>query len=67
MGVKSQTLLIRLEFDATIEEDAKFQLELVKMKMHFVDLVWVFFYPSSKTLAQLKDERTVRWIGRESS
>lgn len=43
VGVKSQTLLIQLEFDATIEEDAKFQLELVKMKMHFVDLVWVFF------------------------
>ena len=40
---KSQTLLIRLEFDATIEEDAKFQLELMQMKMHFADLVWVFF------------------------
>jgi len=43
VGVKSQTLLIRLEFDATIEEDAKFQLELMQMKMHFADLVWVFF------------------------
>lgn len=46
MGVKSQTLLIRLEFDATIEEDAKFQLELMQMKMYFADLVWVFFFLS---------------------
>ena len=46
MWVKSQALLLRLEFDATVEEDAKFQLELVEMKMHFADFVWVLFFLS---------------------
>lgn len=48
MWVKSQALLLRLEFDATVEEDAKFQLELVEMKMHFADFVCLFFSFLSK-------------------